>query len=126
MTAPIGVYAAGTSNSSRNVAIRSGGMPKKHAPSPSSTAVWRISSWHKNQHLMQLGAKTDQAGWGVYEESRRAGAIAATAHEHSYCRTHLLSSMENQTIASTAEPCFTNHSISPPDAPSADLPRPLT
>jgi hypothetical protein len=69
-----------------------------------SDAVWRIASWHKNQHLMQAGGKSDETGWGVYEESRRAGAIIATAHEHSYSRTHLLSSMQQQLVASTEEP----------------------
>jgi len=27
---------------------------------------WRICSWHKNQHLMQLGDKNDETGWDVY------------------------------------------------------------
>ena len=53
--------------------------------------------------LMQVGGKSDQAGWGVYEESRKGGAIIATAHEHSYSRTHLLSSCENQAVASTSD-----------------------
>ncbi len=50
---------------------------------------------------MQVGGKSDETGWGVYEESRRGGAIIATAHEHSYSRTHLMSSMEQQIVAST-------------------------
>ena len=65
-------------------------------------SVWTISSWHKNQRLMQVGAKLDETGWEVYEESRKGGAIIATAHEHSYSRTQLLSSMINQTIASNS------------------------
>jgi hypothetical protein len=65
-------------------------------------SIWRISSWHKNMREMQVGGKSDATGWGVYRESRRGGAIIATGHEHSYSRTHLLSSMENQTVASTA------------------------
>jgi hypothetical protein len=65
-------------------------------------SIWRISSWHKNMHLMQVGGKGDETGWGVYEESRVGGAIIATGHEHSYSRTHLLASFENQTVASTA------------------------
>jgi len=69
-----------------------------------SGAVWRVSSWHKNQHLMQTGDKHDETGWGVYEASRRAGAVIATAHEHAYSRTHLLSSMQAQAIASSEEP----------------------
>jgi hypothetical protein len=64
-------------------------------------SIWRISSWHKNMQLMQVGGKSNETGWGVYEESRMGGAIIATGHEHSYSRTHLLSSFENQTVAST-------------------------
>ncbi len=64
-------------------------------------SIWRISSWHKNMHLMQVGGKSDETGWGVYEKSRAGGAIIATGHEHSYSRTHLLSNFESQTVAST-------------------------
>jgi hypothetical protein len=49
---------------------------------------------------MQVGGKSDATGWGVYEESRKGGAIVATGHEHSYSRTHLLRSCQNQTVAS--------------------------
>jgi hypothetical protein len=55
-----------------------------------SDLAWRVSAWHRNQTAMQTGSKTNDTGWGVYEESRRAGAIIATAHEHAYSRTHLL------------------------------------
>lgn len=64
---------------------------------------WRISAWHVNQQLMQVGGKSDEAGWGVYEESRRGGAIIATAHEHSYSRTHLLNNMITREVASTSD-----------------------
>ncbi|MEE9606183.1 MAG: right-handed parallel beta-helix repeat-containing protein, partial [Myxococcota bacterium] len=67
-------------------------------------SIWRISSWHKNMRNMQVGGKGDSTGWGVYEESRRGGAIIATGHEHSYSRTHLLSDAETQTVASSANP----------------------
>jgi len=67
-------------------------------------SIWKISSWHKNMTAMQVGGKGNDTGWGVYEESRRGGAIIATGHEHSYSRTHLLSSMERQTVASTEQP----------------------
>lgn len=69
----------------------------------SDSSAWRISAWHVNQHLMQVGGKPDEAGWGVYEESRRGGAIIATAHEHSYSRTHLLNNMATQEVASTSD-----------------------
>lgn len=67
------------------------------------TSTWRVCSWHKNQRLMQVGGKSDDAGWEVYEACRAGGAIIATGHEHSYSRTHLLSHMESQTIASTGD-----------------------
>lgn len=62
-------------------------------------SLWSVCSWHKNMTLMQAGGKSDETGWGVYEESRRGGAIIATGHEHSYSRTHLLSDMMNQVVA---------------------------
>lgn len=65
-------------------------------------SVWSICAWHKNQRLMQVGNKADETGWGVYEECRKGGGLVATAHEHSYERTHLLSNFTAQTIASTA------------------------
>jgi hypothetical protein len=68
----------------------------------SDASVWSVCSWHKNQQLMQVGGKTDEAGWGVYEEARKGGAIIATAHEHSYSRTRLLSNMSSQTVASAS------------------------
>jgi hypothetical protein len=65
-----------------------------------SNANWKICSWHKNQRLMQVGDKTDKVGWEAYDECRLAGAIIATGHEHSYSRTHLMSSFKSQRIAS--------------------------
>lgn len=64
------------------------------------SSAWSISAWHVNQSRMQVGSKPDEAGWDVYEESRKGGAIIATAHEHSYCRTHLLRNMRTQEVAS--------------------------
>lgn len=64
--------------------------------------AWRVCAWHKNQRDMQVGDKSDEVGWDAYENCRKKGAIIATGHEHSYSRTHLLSSMTNKTIASTA------------------------
>jgi len=66
-------------------------------------SIWSICSWHKNMRAMQVGGKSDETGWGVYEEARKGGAIIATAHEHSYSRTHLLSSIMNQTVASRSD-----------------------
>ena len=65
-------------------------------------SVWRICSWHKNQELMNVHGKGDAVGWGVYEECRLGGAIIATAHDHSYARTHLMDEFGSQSIVSTS------------------------
>jgi hypothetical protein len=67
------------------------------------SSIWRISAWHVNQSHMQVGSKPDEAGWGVYEESRLGGAIIATAHEHSYSRTFLLENMTTRKVASRSD-----------------------
>jgi hypothetical protein len=66
-------------------------------------SIWSVAVWHKNMRAMQPGDKKDDTGWGVYEAAREGGAIIATGHEHQYARTHLLSSMESQTVVSTAD-----------------------
>ena len=66
------------------------------------SSTWRICAWHKDQRLMQVGAKQDEVGWGPYEECRKGGAIIATAHNHSYARTRLMDNFETQSIASTS------------------------
>ena len=67
----------------------------------SDNSIWRICSWHKNMNAMQIGSKSDDTGWEVYEECRKGGAIIVTAHEHSYERTRTLISIENQIIDPT-------------------------
>lgn len=54
-----------------------------------------ICNWHKNQHDIQVGIKTDEVGWEAYRECMRAGAIIATGHEHSYSRTLTLTEFGN-------------------------------
>jgi hypothetical protein len=65
-------------------------------------SIWRISGWHENMTLMQVETKGNQTGWGVYEESRRGGAIITTAHSHTYSRSHLMSRISPQQIADTS------------------------
>lgn len=69
----------------------------------SSTARWKICAWHKDQRLMQVGGKSDETGWTSYELCRQAGAIIATAHEHSYERTHLMSDFTNQIVEGVSD-----------------------
>ena len=63
-------------------------------------SVWKICSWHKNQHKMQTARKGNEAHWGVYEECRKAGAFITTGHSHTYSRSHLLSSVKEQRVSS--------------------------
>lgn len=63
-------------------------------------AVWKFVSWHKNQRLMQVGGKSDEVGWPIYEATLANGAIVATGHEHSYSRTYNMLSFQRQTVAS--------------------------
>ena len=60
--------------------------------------MWKICSWHKNQNAMQVGGKSDEMGWAVYENCLNIGAIIATGHEHSYSRTRTLISAEQQLV----------------------------
>jgi hypothetical protein len=63
--------------------------------------IWKICQWHHNQQAMQVGGKTDEMGWDVYETCRQQGAIIETGHEHSYSRTKTLTSMTNQVVDPT-------------------------
>jgi predicted phosphodiesterase len=60
--------------------------------------AWKICQWHQNQKTMQVGGKSDEMGWGVYEACRQAGAIIQTGHEHSYERTRTLIDTSTQTV----------------------------
>jgi hypothetical protein len=63
--------------------------------------IWKICQWHQNQRAMQVGGKSDEMGWDVYETCRQQGAIIETGHEHSYSRTKTLTSMTLQVVDSS-------------------------
>jgi len=58
-----------------------------------SQTPWKFCLWHKTQHDMQTGAKTDEVGWSAYQLCQAAGAIIVTGHEHSYARTKTLTAL---------------------------------
>ncbi|WP_437969004.1 DNRLRE domain-containing protein [Sorangium sp. So ce260] len=58
-------------------------------------SIWSVCAWHKNQHDMQVGGKSNEVGWSAYQECMSAGAIIATGHEHSYSRTLTLTDVGN-------------------------------
>ncbi|MCG8607105.1 tandem-95 repeat protein [bacterium] len=66
-------------------------------------SFWRISTFHKNMKRMQVCGGGNATGWDVYEESRKGGAITTNGQCHTYARTHLMSSMSDQTVASTSD-----------------------
>ena len=89
----IGTLPKGSNNDLRHVAYIKDQLAK-------TDAAWRICSWHKNQRAMQLGGKSNSVGWQAYEACREGGAIVATAHEHSYSRTHLMDDFKSRSVAS--------------------------
>jgi len=64
----------------------------------SDSHIWRVCNWHQNQNKMQVGAKSDEMGWAVYEKCRQLGAIIITGHEHSYERTKTLTDIDTFAI----------------------------
>ena len=64
--------------------------PFLHLALSQSPALHRLCIWHKNQHDMQAGGKTDEVGWLAYRICQQHGAPIITGHEHSYARTYSL------------------------------------
>jgi len=60
-------------------------------------SIWRVCAWHKNQHDMQIGGKTDEVGWPAYQICQNNGALVMTGHEHSYSRTKTLNAVGDRT-----------------------------
>ncbi|OGZ08151.1 MAG: hypothetical protein A2942_03255 [Candidatus Lloydbacteria bacterium RIFCSPLOWO2_01_FULL_50_20] len=77
--------------------------------------VWKVCSWHELQEALQVGGKSDEMGWNVYETCRANGAIIATAHEHSYHRTKTLTNIELQTVDTVQHPLDANGVPGNPD-----------
>lgn len=59
---------------------------------------WRVCLFHVLQEGMQIEGKRNEAGWGIYEACREAGALIINGHSHVYSRTHLMSSMRGGTV----------------------------
>jgi predicted phosphodiesterase len=78
-----------------------------------SSAPFKICNWHKNQHDMQTGSKTNEVGWQAYQACMNAGAIVATGHEHSYERTGILTNIGNATNHGIVSGGYATMSISP-------------
>jgi len=63
--------------------------------------IWKVVSWHKNHRDYQIGGKLTEVGLENYDAALEQGAILATGHEHSYCRSHLMSSFSEYTVVDT-------------------------
>jgi len=57
--------------------------------------IWKTGVWHYNHRNYQVGGKMSGVTLELYDIHGRYGAIAATGHEHSYCRTYTMSSFRN-------------------------------
>lgn len=69
-----------------------------------SERLFKLCTWHKNQHDMQVGAKADEVGWAPYQICERHGALIVTGHEHSYSRTRTLMAVGNLDFGHGAMP----------------------
>jgi len=78
-----------------------------------SRAKWKLCLWHKNQHDMQTGAKSDEVGWGAYQACQAAGAIIVTGHEHSYERTRTLTKVGDRASGHGASGPFNELEVGP-------------
>jgi hypothetical protein len=77
-----------------------------HQAFSSYGGIWRACIWHKNQHILQLGDKGDEVGWNAYNNCRKKGAMIINGHEHSYCRSKLITDFQ------PSAPSFTEGNIS--------------
>lgn len=68
--------------------------------------VWKICSWHKNMRATNVGPKSDEMGWQIYENCRAAGAIVAQGHSHTYSRSKTMSADQALTVDATCSDPF--------------------
>ncbi|OMH80891.1 hypothetical protein AX774_g5666 [Zancudomyces culisetae] len=55
-----------------------------------SRSNWKLCSWHKCQRNYQIGDKSNETGYTIYDICRRYGGIVLTSHTHTYSRTKLV------------------------------------
>lgn len=63
-------------------------------------SMWRVCVFHQTQQHMQVSGLSDSAGWDVYEECRKAGAITVTGNNHAYARSYEMNSTTHQGVVS--------------------------
>jgi hypothetical protein len=68
--------------------------------------IWKICSFHKNQRASNVGPKSDEMGWAIYENCRNAGAIVAQGHSHTYSRSKTLTNDTNQVVDTACDQPF--------------------
>jgi predicted phosphodiesterase len=70
------------------------------------THVWKMCSWHKDQRATNVGPKSDEMGWQIYENCRLQGAIVAQGHSHTYSRSKTITNDAAQTVDPTCSDPF--------------------
>jgi len=63
---------------------------------------FKVCAWHKERNLLQVGDKRDEVPLSVFEICRKHGATLMLGHEHSYERTHPLTSFETLEVAKSS------------------------
>ncbi len=82
-----------------------GSIGKKHKDylegvlNQSDSFIWKICSWHKQKKEYQVGDKGSAVPWDFYKACRKAGAIIAQGHEHSYSRTYTMENFKEFKVA---------------------------
>ena len=63
-----------------------------------SNSKWKICSIHKVHKDFQLGSKTSEIGYEIYQACIDGGALIITGHDHVYGRTHIIKDAEDKEI----------------------------
>lgn len=70
-----------------------------------SNSLWKIAAWHRVRTQLQTGDYSGSSTMEpVYESARKQGAIIATAHWHTYSRTHALNNLITPNVADNIDP----------------------
>jgi len=70
-----------------------------------SGSTWNLCTWHLDNHEYQVGDKSSEVEYGLYDACRQAGAdLVVNGHDHAYARTYPMSDFADQSVAETSSP----------------------
>lgn len=65
---------------------------------------WKFCTWHRTQTPMQVGKKSNDTGWEVFEACRAHGAMIITGHSHTYSRSKTMSEFSDDPVIADENP----------------------